>query len=252
MLGLRASSMPEARAAERDAAQSSPTMSTIEQSITQPLPARAAAKTALMTPNARPSAPPPSPMTVGGGDRRRVRAGGERQRAAQREIVEVVSRDLRERAVLPPAGHAAVDEPRIALRAVGGAEAKALHDAGPIALDQRVGRLDQRQRLLDRFRALEIERRRSVFPAAADSSESGRSGSPSGRLVRANDRDDLRAEVGEHAAGERTGPDALELDDASGRQADESFRAPGVELIHGSSIEDRDPGSLRRAPGTAP
>ena len=92
-------------------------MSRIEQSITHPLPLRPAAKTAATTPKARPSAPPPSPSTVGGDDRRLPVAGGERQEAAERQIIEVVGRDLSERTVLPPAGHAPINEARIALGA---------------------------------------------------------------------------------------------------------------------------------------
>ena len=57
---------PEARAASAMPLRLA-TTSMIEQSITQPLPLRPAAKTALITPKARPSAPPPSPRTVGGG-----------------------------------------------------------------------------------------------------------------------------------------------------------------------------------------
>ena len=132
-------------------------ISRIEQSITQPLPLRPAAKTAATTPKARPSAPPPSPRTVGGTIGALTVAGGERQDSAERQIVEVVARDLRERTVLPPAGHAAIDQSRIALGAFRGTEPKTLHNAWPIALDQRVGRLDQRQRFLDRFGTLQIE-----------------------------------------------------------------------------------------------
>ena len=72
-------------------------------------------------------------------DRRGARALRQRQRAGQREIVEVVAGGLRQRPVLSPAGHAAVDEARVALGAVGGPEAEPLHHARPVALDQRVG-----------------------------------------------------------------------------------------------------------------
>src|ERR1700733_3268405 len=89
--------------------------------------------------------------------RRLTVAGGERQDSAQRKIVEVVTRDLRERTVLPPTGHAAIDQSRIALGAFRGSEPKTLHNAWPIALDQRVGRLYQRQRFLELFGTLQIE-----------------------------------------------------------------------------------------------
>ena len=68
---------------------------------------------------------------------------------------------LRQRAVLAPAGHAAVDQPRVARRQHLGAEAEPLHHAGPKALDQHVGALDQAQRHVAR-RAAASGRARSI------------------------------------------------------------------------------------------
>ena len=171
-------------------------------------------------------------------DRRLAPARGERQHAAQREIVEIVARGLGERAVLPPAGHAAIDEPRIALRAFGGAEPQALHHARPIALDQRVGRLDERHRLLGRFRELEVE---DDDPLAAAQGIVGESAVriAERRLDRATDRDNLGAEVCEHAAGERPRTDALELDDAASPQADESLKGPWARIPARATIRRR-------------
>ena len=167
-----------------------------------------------------------------------------------------MARGLRQRTVLPPAGHAAVDEPRIAPRAFGGAEAKALHDPRPIALDQRVSRLDQAQRLLDRFRALEIEGDHPFSPPKGLVGERALR-TADGRLVGADDRDNLGAEVGEHAAGERPWADALELDDVQARKRTNHCRAPKrrihVRLITSTArprTETR--GSLKHAPETAP
>jgi len=50
------------------------------------------------------------------------------------------------------------------------------------------------------------------FPRRKGPSESGRSGSPSGALLGRTTCDNLGAEIGEHAAGERTRADPLELD----------------------------------------
>ena len=113
-------------------------------------------------PKASPSAPPASPSTVGGAIGAASGRSVSRERAGERDIVEVVTGRLRQRAILPPAGHPAIDELRIALGAIGRAEAEPFHHAGPVALDQRVGRLDQRQRRLDPLRALEIERHDSL------------------------------------------------------------------------------------------
>ena len=147
-----------------------------------------------------------------GRDRLGARTLGQRQNAAQRQIVEIMARRLRQRPILPPAGHPAVDEPRIAFRAIGGAETEPLHHARPVALDQRVGGLDQRHRLLDRLGPLEVERddplaapQRQIRVREVEVVEP--------RLVRADDRDHFRALVGQHAAGERPRADALELDD---------------------------------------
>ena len=50
-----------------------------------------------------------------------------------------------ERAALAPAGHAAVDEARVAGEADVGSDAEAFGDAGPVPLDQDVGALDELQ-----------------------------------------------------------------------------------------------------------
>ena len=68
-----------------------------------------------------------------------------RERAGERDVVDVVAGRVRERPVLAPAGHAAVHEPRVAGEARVGADAEPLGHAGPEALDQRVGLLDQAQ-----------------------------------------------------------------------------------------------------------
>ena len=166
--------------------------------------------------------------------RRLTVAGGERQDSAERKIVEVVARDLRERTVLPPAGHAAINQSRIALGAVGGTEPKTLHNAWPIALDQRVGRLDQRQRFLERFGTLQIEGDNPFSPPQRTLGErpvriAERS------LVRADDRDNLGAEIGEHAAGERTWADPLELDHLQTCKRMHRERLPGTTLHCGAT-----------------
>src|SRR5262249_12153722 len=112
---------------------------------------------------------------------------------------------------------AAIDQSGIALGAVCGTKAKALHDARPIALDQRVGRLDQRQRLLNRLRALEIQSHDAFSAPQRDVEERFIRIAKLG-LIRANDRDDLGAEIGQHADGERTWADSLELDHLKARK----------------------------------
>ena len=113
---------------------------------------------------------------------------------------------LRQRAFLAPAGHAAVDQPRIARQHHVGSEAEPLHHAGTKAFDQRVGVGEQVEHLRDRGLVLEVElddlaaapRHRFQVLLGADAIE----------------RHDLGAHVGQHHAGERARADAGEFDDA--------------------------------------
>ncbi len=73
---------------------------------------------------------------------------------------------LRHRAVLAPAGHAPVHELRVAGETHVGAEAEPLGDAGPEALDERVGPLDEPQHGLDAVGVLEVDADRA--PAAVE------------------------------------------------------------------------------------
>ncbi|MNO80125.1 hypothetical protein D3C76_713170 [compost metagenome] len=61
------------------------------------------------------------------------------EQAGQCDVVQVMPSGLGQRAVLAPAGHAAVDQARVLRQALLGAEAQALHHARAVALDQRVG-----------------------------------------------------------------------------------------------------------------
>jgi len=69
-----------------------------------------------------------------------------------------VASGVRQRPVLAPAGHPAVNETRVAPEAVLGTEAEPLGDAGAETLDQCVGALDEAQGESPSFRALEVER----------------------------------------------------------------------------------------------
>ena len=113
---------------------------------------------------------------------------------------------LRQRAVLAPSGHAAIDQARIAREHHVGPEPEPLHHAGTKAFDQRVGIGQQIEHLRDRGLVLEVE-----FDHLASA--------PGHRfqiLLGADpiERDHLGAHVGQHHAGERAGSDAGEFDDA--------------------------------------
>ncbi len=60
------------------------------------------------------------------------------KRARQREEGEIVARGVCERALLPPAGHAPIDQLRIPCECRVRPQAKPLHDARPEALDENV------------------------------------------------------------------------------------------------------------------
>ena len=113
--------------------------------------------------------PPKSPTRLIGGVGFAARATEVRERAGERDVVDVVAGGLRHRTVLAPAGHAAVDELRVAGEARVGAEAEPLGDAGPEALDQRVGLLDEREHRLDAVGLLQVDADRA--PAAVQDLE---------------------------------------------------------------------------------
>jgi hypothetical protein len=110
------------------------------------------------------------------------------QRAGKGDVVQVVSRGARQRALLAPAGHAAVDQPGIALHAGRWAEAEPLRDARAECLEQRVGAFRELQQSLDAGVLPEIER--DGLAAAGErigqgAAESRGSGMRSMRMTRA-------------------------------------------------------------------
>ena len=132
------------------------------------------------------------------------------KRAGDGDVVDVMTGGIGQRAFLAPAGHAAIDEPWIAREHDFRAEAEPLHHAGAKAFDQRIGAGKQVEHLCDRRLVLEVELDH-LAAAARD------------RLhallcTDAIERDDLSAHVGQHHAGERTGTDAGEFDDAEARE----------------------------------
>src|SRR5262249_8020779 len=118
---------------------------------------------------------------------------------------------LRERTVLAPTGHAAVDELRIALQAHVGAEPQALRDAWTEALEEPVCTISEPEDELDAALALQIHADRS--PIAREHI----AGTPTA-LRDPVDTDHFRAHIGEHHSAERARPDACKLDDADAVQ----------------------------------
>ncbi len=131
------------------------------------------------------------------------------ERAGERDVVDVVARAWRERSVLPPPGHPADDEFRIACEQGGGGEPHALEHAGPEALDQRIGAFDQRQERGDAARTLEVERHRA--PAAQHDIVAARKREAELWIGGPIDEENVGAHVGQHHPAERHRADRLEL-----------------------------------------
>src|SRR4029077_17313605 len=94
---------------------------------------------------------------VQGRYRRTIGLADRRQHTGQRDVVDVVPGDMGDRPVLTPAGHPAVDQPRVTLEADVRAEAEALHDSRAKPLDQRISLVDEAQRRLDAVLVLQID-----------------------------------------------------------------------------------------------
>ena len=115
-----------------------------------------------------------------------------------------------ERPVLAPAGHPAVDERGVAAQALLGADAEAFGDAGPVALDEDVGALDQVEYEAGPLGRLEVDDH-GAFVAVGE--VMGRVDAEA-RTPWAVHPHHVGAEVGEEHGGERAGPDARQLDHA--------------------------------------
>jgi hypothetical protein len=128
------------------------------------------------------------------------------QGTRQADVVDVVARSLSHGSVLSPAGHAPVDEFRVAGEAVVGTEAETFGDARAEALEEAVGALDQAQHRFHALRVLEVHGDGATVPRQYVLRRR-----PSRRGT--FDTDHLRAHVRKHHAAEGTGTDAREFDD---------------------------------------
>ena len=140
------------------------------------------------------------------------------QRTADGDVVDVVAGHGRHRPLLTPPRHAPVDQPAVAPEAGVGPDAQSLGHAGPEALDQPVGLLDEPEHELDGVGVLEIDADRGTGPVQQVPVRPR----PRGRdLLPALDRarrrplepQDLRPGVGQHHAGVGRRPDSRQLND---------------------------------------
>src|SRR5680860_1793397 len=129
--------------------------------------------------------------------------------AGDGDVVHVMSSSLRERAVLPPAGHPAIDESRVPRVAVLRAEAETFRGARAHPLEEDVGGGDQVQHRLDGEGVLEVHR----HARAATREQVGLPGASAGRPAGTFNSYDVRTQVGQQHRSVRAGADAGELDD---------------------------------------
>ena len=80
------------------------------------------------------------------------------QGAGQGNVIDIVAGRVGDRAILTPAGHAAIDDPGITREDDVGAEAQPFHHAGPKPFDQNVGLGAQLECGGDGLGVLEVER----------------------------------------------------------------------------------------------
>ena len=130
------------------------------------------------------------------------------ERARHGDVVDVVAGALCQRTVLPVAGHASVDQLRVARRDVGRSEAETLGDARTEALDEHVGLLAELQDQFTTGVALQVDgdrRSRTIEEV------------PRRFLISVGvatfDSQDVRSEVGHQHAGVGARPDAGQFDD---------------------------------------
>ena len=116
---------------------------------------------------------------------------------------------LGQRTVLAPAGHAAINQPRVARQADLGAKPQTFHHAWAEALDQAVGLGHQGQHRVNRRRVFEIQRDRAAPPIE----QGGAAGTAQRVTTRPVDSNDLGAHVRQHHAAMGGRADADHFDD---------------------------------------
>ncbi|CAN5857299.1 hypothetical protein BH24ACT6_BH24ACT6_10300 [soil metagenome] len=134
------------------------------------------------------------------------------ERAAERDVVDVVSCGAGVRPDLSPARHPPEDEARVAGETDVGSDTEPFHHAGAEALDQRVSTVDEREQRLHTAGRLEVDGDAATAPRRDVGVRPV--GARRANLVGTVDPHHLGAEVGEHHRCERSGADAGDLDDA--------------------------------------
>ena len=165
-----------------------------------------------------------------------VRAAKRVEEAAERQVVDVVSRPRGERAVLPVAGERAVDEARVLLEQARSAEAAPLEDARAVGLDEDVGGRGETTDDRRPFLPPDVHDHRALVAV-----EGGVGGAlpvhrgrhrahrvPEGRLL---DLDHIRPEVAQQHRAVGPGDVAGQVHDPHSREGAARHRAPSREPL---------------------
>jgi hypothetical protein len=151
---------------------------------------------------------------------RRCRRAGRRaelpESARQREVVDVVPGISCQRAVLTPAAHPAVDQPRVVLHHDVGPQAELLHHAGTRSLHQHVGTADQPPQAAGLAGTGQVDRDLGPSPQHRRVGVVDPVVRP--RRDRSHYADDIGAQIGEHESGVQQRADGVHLDDPESRQ----------------------------------
>jgi hypothetical protein len=117
---------------------------------------------------------------------------------------------MRQRTVAAEAGHAGINQARIARRCFVRPQTQLLGDAGPERVDQHIGLFDKLEDRLDALRILEVDGDRT--PAAAHQIEFGATRHAEAGIGLAVDANDVGAQIGEQHRRERARSNTAQLD----------------------------------------
>ena len=134
------------------------------------------------------------------------------QCTGQRDVVDVVSRRVRDGAELAPARHAAVHQPWVAGQTYIWSETQALHHAGTKTFNKHISALDEFEHRFHAVRMFQIHRDTFAPPRQHVGARRPTDGC---RTINAND---LRAHVRQHHSAERARPDALQFNNLQTRE----------------------------------
>ncbi|MCY1449923.1 hypothetical protein D9M71_666960 [compost metagenome] len=116
-----------------------------------------------------------------------------------------------QRAILPPASHATINQGRIARLALFGAQPQALHDPRAHAFDQHIGTFDQLENHLTALSGFQVRHHRTLAAVKRVARGIFRTGDRGGRLALHSDH--ISAEIRQMHRAKRSGADTADFND---------------------------------------